>query len=401
MLLVVVSLLTLLLANSPLQGTYYQLLSEPMGIYAMGWSLEKPLQLWINDGLMALFFFVIGLEIKREVLVGQLSTPSQIVLPIIAAIAGIVLPALIYYALNAGQFSVRGWAIPSATDIVFALAVFSLFKARLPLSLKLFLLSVAIFDDIGAIIIIALFYSADLSTPSLWLAAVAIMVLGVFNRSNLQGGGWYFAVGFVVWLAVLKSGVHATLAGFVVALFIPLSRPDGDRGRVKKPLLFQLEHSLHPWVTWFILPLFAFANVGVDLSGLSLASLNNSVTLGIVLGLVVGKQLGIFLPCVLAVKMGWAQLPKQATWGQLYAVAILCGVGFTMSLFIGTLAFESIAVEQLPGAGGDSVWLDGSQLYLQQVKLGVLLGSLISALLAAGVLWGQTLFSQQPSPDAD
>jgi NhaA family Na+:H+ antiporter len=365
-LLVIVALIAIVLANSSFSHLYEGFLNVPVQVRVAELNLEKPLVLWINDGLMAIFFFLVGLEIKREVLIGHLSEPSQVVLPAVAAVAGIAVPALVYAWFNYGDaIAIRGWAIPSATDIAFALGVFSLFKSRVPVSLKLFLLSVAIFDDLGAIIIIALFYSSDLSVASLAVAAVGILVLGLLNYLNVRRQAAYLLVGLVIWIAVLKSGVHATLAGFAIALFIPLSL----KNELGHPMLPHLEHALHPWVAFLILPLFAFANAGVSLEGVSWDALGNSVTMGIALGLVVGKQLGIFAICALVIKMGWAKLPQGASWLQFYAVAILCGIGFTMSLFIGTLAFEGLPAE-----------------YLTQVKLGVLLGSFISAVFAAGIL---------------
>jgi len=373
--LVIVALVAIIFANSSYSHLYLGFLDIPVQVRIAELNLEKPLILWINDGLMAIFFFSVGLEIKREMMIGHLSQPSQVVLPGIAAIAGIAAPALIYVWLNTGNsIALRGWAIPSATDIAFALGVFSLFKSRVPVSLKLFLLSVAIFDDLGAIVIIAIFYSHDLSTASLGIAAAGVATLGILNYFNVRRQAAYLLVGLVVWTAVLKSGVHATLAGFVIALFIPLSLKDEDG----KPMLHHLEHTLHPWVVFLILPMFAFANAGVDVTGMGWDSLSNSVTLGIALGLVIGKQVGIFAICAIVIKLGLAQLPKGATWLQLYAVAILCGIGFTMSLFIGTLAFEGLPAE-----------------YLTQVKLGVLLGSIFSALLAAGILMMSKPIEQQ------
>ncbi len=373
--LVIVALIAIIFANSSYSHLYAGFLDIPVQVRVAELNLEKPLILWINDGLMAIFFFSVGLEIKREMMIGHLSQPSQIVLPGVAAVAGIAAPALIYVWLNAGDpIALRGWAIPSATDIAFALGVFSLFKSRVPVSLKLFLLSVAIFDDLGAIVIIAIFYSSDLSTASLAIAAAGVVILALLNYFNVRRQAAYLLVGLVVWTAVLKSGVHATLAGFVIALFIPLSLKNEDG----KPMLPHLEHTLHPWVVFLILPIFAFANAGVDLTGMGWGSLGNSVTLGIALGLVIGKQVGIFAICAIVIKLGWAKLPKGATWTQLYAVAILCGIGFTMSLFIGTLAFEGLPAE-----------------YLTQVKLGVLLGSIFSALLAAGLLMMSKPIEQQ------
>lgn len=365
-LLVLVAIIAITLANSPLSPLYEGFLNVPVQVRIAELNLEKPLFLWINDGLMAIFFFLVGLEIKREVMIGHLSQPSQVVLPAVAAVAGIAAPALIYAWLNYGnEIAIRGWAIPSATDIAFALGVFTLFKTRVPVSLKLFLLSVAIFDDLGAIIIIALFYSSELSIASLAIAAGGVLVLGLLNYINVRRQAAYLLVGLVIWTAVLKSGVHATLAGFLIALFIPLSLKNEDG----HPMLPHLEHTLHPWVAFLILPLFAFANAGVSLEGVNWAILTNSITLGIALGLVVGKQIGIFAICTLVIKLGWAKLPQGANWLQLYAVSVLCGIGFTMSLFIGTLAFEGLPAE-----------------YLIEVKLGVLIGSIISALLATCLL---------------
>lgn len=365
-LLVIVAIIAIMLANSSFSHLYESFLNVPVQVRIAELNLEKPLFLWINDGLMAIFFFLVGLEIKREVMIGHLSQPAKVVLPAIAAVAGIAAPALIYAWLNTGdEIAIRGWAIPSATDIAFALGVFSLFKTRVPVSLKLFLLSVAIFDDLGAIIIIALFYSSELSVASLAIAAGGVVVLALLNYLHVRRQAAYLLVGLVIWTAVLKSGVHATLAGFVIALFIPLSLKNEDG----HPMLPHLEHTLHPWVAFLILPLFAFANAGVNLDGVTMDNLTNSVTVGIALGLVVGKQLGIFALCAIVIKLGFAKLPQGATWMQFYAVSVLCGIGFTMSLFIGTLAFEGLPPE-----------------YLIEVKLGVMIGSIVSALLAAAIL---------------
>ena len=356
----------MLLANSHWQFLYLDFLSLPVQVRFGDFEIAKPLVLWINDGLMALFFFLTGLEIKREIMVGELSSPSQVLLPGIGAIAGIVTPALIFYWLNHNDpIASRGWAIPSATDIAFALGVFSLFKTRVPLSLKLFLLSVAIFDDIGAIIIIALFYSADLSAVSLVIASIGLCLLFTANFYRVRHQSIYILIGVVVWVAVLKSGVHATLAGFAVALFIPL-KLENEAG---KPMLPHIEHALKPWVNLFILPLFAFANAGVSLAGVSLDSVLTPLPLGIALGLFLGKQLGIFSICFIAIKLRLARLPLHASWLQFYAVCLLCGVGFTMSLFIGVLAFEHQPAD-----------------YNTDVKLGVLIGSIASAVLASVIL---------------
>lgn len=365
-LLVIVSLLAMVLANSPLSFLYDGFLATPLQVRVGSLDIAKPLILWINDGLMAVFFFLIGLEIKREVLTGHLSSPSQVVLPGIAAVAGIAVPALIYYAFNHNDpVGLKGWAIPSATDIAFALGVFSMFGKRIPISLKLFLLSVAIFDDLGAIIIIALFYSSDLSTLSLIVALTGLVGLFILNRMGVRRQAAYIIVSVIVWVAVLKSGVHATLAGFAAALFIPM-RLENEDGH---PMLPHLEHALHPWVSFAILPLFAFANAGVDLGGITADALLKPIPMGIAAGLLVGKQLGIFGACWVAIKLGLAKLPEGATWVQFYAVSILCGIGFTMSLFIGSLAFETQPAS-----------------YMVDVKLGVLVGSLISALLGSFLL---------------
>lgn len=362
-LLVIAAIVALILANSSLSGFYNNFLSTPLQVRVGDLDIAKPLLLWINDGLMAIFFFLVGLEIKREVLVGHLSSRSQIILPGIAAIAGIVVPALIYFALNHDNpIAIRGWAIPSATDIAFALGVFSLFGSRVPLSLKLFLLSVAIFDDLGAILIIAFFYSRDLSMLSLIIASAGLVLLFILNRFSVRSQAAYILIGVIVWVAVLKSGVHATLAGFAIACFIPLNVKNTNG----HPMLRNLEHALHPWVTFAILPLFAFANAGVSLAGISMNAVLNPIPLGIALGLFVGKQIGIFGACWLAIKIGVAKLPDRATWMQFYSVTILCGIGFTMSLFIGSLAFET-----------------NSANYLIDVKLGVLIGSLFSAVIGS------------------
>lgn len=365
-LLVFAAALALVLANSSANIFYTGMLDLPVTIQFGEFIIAKPLLLWINDGLMALFFFLVGLEVKREIIDGHLSSKEQIVLPGIAAVAGIAAPALIYYGFNhQDPVALQGWAIPSATDIAFALGLFSLFGKSLPITLKLFLLSVAIFDDIGAIIIIAIFYSQDLSTTSLAVALAGLIALFALNRFGVKKQAAYIVVGIIVWAAVLKSGVHATLAGFIVAWFIPMNVRTEDG----HPMLLNMEHGLQPWVAFLILPVFAFANAGVNLIGLSMDALFNSVTIGIAAGLFLGKQLGIFGACWLAIKMGLTSLPKGTTWTQLYGVCVLCGIGFTMSLFIGTLAFEGQTAE-----------------YHNNVKLGVLLGSVLSAVMGAIII---------------
>jgi NhaA family Na+:H+ antiporter len=362
--LVAVTAIALLMANSYFSNSYNSFLEFPIQIGLGTFEINKPLVLWVNDGLMAMFFFVVGLEIKRELFYGQLSKPNQIILPFVAAIAGIIFPALIYVAFNyQDAVAMNGWAIPSATDIAFALGIFILFGKHLPASLKLFLLSVAIIDDIGAVIIIAVFYSQDLATTSLIVAGIGLVVLFILNRLELENKTPFILVSVIVWAAVLKSGVHATLAGFIVAWFIPIAK---DKA---KSMSYQIEHALHPWIGFFILPLFAFANAGVSLIGTSADELFTPISIGIIGGLFIGKQLGIFTACYLAVKLKLCKLPKDATWTQLYGVCLLCGVGFTMSLFIGSLAFEEQGLA-----------------YQTQVKVGVLIGSLISAITGAWLI---------------
>ncbi len=365
-LLVVCAILALIVANSPLYGPYQAMLDIPVMVQFGEFAIAKPLLLWINDGLMAIFFLLVGLEVKRELFEGHLSSPAQIALPAIAALAGIAIPALVFLAFNHDQANtVQGWAIPAATDIAFALGVFSLFGRSLPVSLKMFLLSVAIFDDIGAIVIIALFYSGELAYNSMLVAAGGLTVMFVLNRMRVRVTAVYLLVGLVVWAAVLKSGVHATLAGFAIAWFIPLNLKDEDGNR----MLAQLEHRLQPWVAFFIVPVFAFANAGVQFLGIGVDALLNPLSIGIAAGLFLGKQLGIFTACWLAVKSGLASLPQGANWRQVYGVCVLCGIGFTMSLFIGSLAFEGV---------------DAS--YMNSVKIGVLLGSLLSAILGSWLI---------------
>jgi NhaA family Na+:H+ antiporter len=350
----------IVLANSPLSGAYFGLLDVPLGYLYDGIGLRKPLLLWINDGLMAIFFFVVGLELKREVLAGELSAPSRIVFPAVAALGGMAVPALIYVAFNAGNPSaLNGWAIPAGTDIAFALGVLSLLGDRVPPSLKVFLLTLAILDDLGAIVIIAVFYTEHVWWSALAVAGGALVVLFIFNRLNVVRPAAYVIVGTVLWVAELKSGVHATLAGVMLAAFVPFRTPGSPEGS----LLHRFEHALHPWVAFGVLPVFAFANAGVSLEGITLDKLLSPVTLGIAAGLFVGKQLGVFASAWIAVKAGWASLPSGATWRQVYGVAVICGIGFTMSLFIGTLAF-----------GEDAG-------YATAVRIGVLGGSLASGLV--------------------
>jgi NhaA family Na+:H+ antiporter len=350
------AILAVIADNSAASGLYDLFLKIEFSVALGSLALSKPLLLWINDGLMAVFFLVVGLEMKREMLYGELSKLSQIGLPALAALGGMAVPALIYAGFNLHDpVALRGWAIPSATDIAFALGVLSLLGPRVPVALKVFLTAVAVLDDFGAIAIIALFYTADLSLVSLGLAAAALVVLAGLNFAGVRRLAPYLVVGALLWVFVLKSGVHATLAGVALAFAIPLKPGDPAAPAT------QLEHVLHPWVTWLILPVFAFANAGLSFAGMTLASLAQPVTLGIAGGLFLGKQIGIFAFAWAAIRLGLAGLPRGATWAQLYGVALLCGIGFTMSLFIGTLAFESAD-------------------YAAPVRLGVIVGSLLSGL---------------------
>jgi NhaA family Na+:H+ antiporter len=364
--LMIATAFAMVLANSPLQ-TYYNLLFEtPVEIKIGALEIAKPLLLWINDGLMAIFFFLIGLELKRELVEGELSDKRNIILPGIGAVGGMLVPALIYTYFNFGDdVAMKGWAIPAATDIAFALGILSLLGSRVPTSLKVFLTSIAIFDDVGAIIIIALFYTANISFIALAVAALCILILYVINKKGVESKSVYLLIGLVMWVAMLKSGVHATLAGVLVAMFIPLkSKIEPEHSPLKS-----LEHDLHSVVAFFILPVFAFANAGISLQNISSDQFFHSVPMGIALGLFIGKQVGIFGLCWLFIKLKIANLPQGMTWSSLYGTAILCGVGFTMSLFIGSLAFEETGVNML-----------------FDERLGIIIGSLFSGLIGYFVL---------------
>ena len=374
LLLIAAAALALIVNNSPLSHYYTAFLDVPVAVQIGALQIAKPSLLWINDGLMALFFLLIGLEVKRELLEGQLSKPSQVVLPGAAAIGGMVVPALIYWFINKDYpDALGGWAIPMATDIAFALGVLALLGKRVPVSLKLFLMTLAIIDDLGAIIVIAVFYSSELSGVSLLLAAACLIVLIAMNRMGVIKVAPYMIVGLILWVCVLKSGVHATLAGVTLAFCIPLRTKNSETS----PLM-SIEHALHPWVAYAILPLFAFANAGVSLAGVSLHSFVSHVPMGIAAGLLIGKTLGVFGLTWIAIKTGMAALPAGANWGQVFGVAILCGIGFTMSLFVGSLAFV---------AGSDYVGMD---------RMGILTGSILAALIGYGV----TLFFSRKQPVA-
>ncbi len=355
------AVLAMIAENSPAQSFYGQLLDVPVAIQFGQFEIAKPLLLWVNDGLMAIFFLLVGLEIKREILQGELSEPSRIVLPAIAAVGGMAIPALIYVYFNWGvPDALNGWASPAATDIAFALGVLSLLGNRVPESLKLFLLTLAILDDMGAIIIIAIFYTSDLSISALLVSIIAIITLGILNRRGVTNLTPYIVIGVIFWAAVLKSGVHATLAGVILALFIPL-RATNEHGN--SPLRV-LEHDLHTTVAFLILPLFAFMNAGISLEGLSFNSLLEPIPLGIAAGLFAGKQLGIFGFVWAAVKLRLVKLPQEISWLELYGLAALCGIGFTMSFFISGLAFEQ----------------DGVDVIVND-RIGIFMGSVLSAIV--------------------
>ncbi len=357
--------LALLVSNSPWAEHYQRFFDTEIAVTINRAGVVKPLLLWINDGFMAIFFLLVGLEIKREILEGQLSSRDQVILPAVGALGGFVVPALVFASFNRHDpVALAGWAIPSATDIAFALGVISLLGNRVPASLKLFLASLAIFDDLAAVVVIAVFYTADLSTAALTGAAGCISGLILLNRLGIRALTPYMLLGLCLWVFVLKSGVHATLAGVVLAIAIPLEAS----GTSLSPLRW-LEHALHPWVAYCVLPAFAFANAGVPLSGFSPEYLMGALPLGVAAGLFIGKQAGVMAACLCVIRLGWARLPEGAGWLSFYGVCLLTGIGFTMSLFVGNLAFGNVP---------DS--------YLAATRVGVLAGSLLSALAGLVVL---------------
>lgn len=366
------ALVAITIDNSPLAPFFEHLLEIPISIHVGTLSLSKHLLHWINDGLMVMFFLLVGLEIKRELIEGELNSTSKVILPAAAALGGMIAPALIFTMFNMkNAYAMRGWAIPTATDIAFSLGILSLLGRRVPLSLKIFLTALAIFDDLGAIIIIAIFYTADLSLIALILALCAIFILVVLNRFNVRGYGSYFLVGAILWLCLLQSGVHATLAGVILALAIPLRNarePDANFSPSEN-----LVRKLHPWIVYMILPIFAFANAGVSFGDVppGLSNIFSPVMLGVSLGLLVGKLLGVFLTTFLAIKLGLASKPTGSTWPQIFGIAFVCGVGFTMSFFVGTLAYP----------GGTT-----TEPYAAWVRMGVIFGSLVSGILGYIVL---------------
>lgn len=364
LLLISAAILALILHNSPLGYLYEALLDTKMVVEIGALSVKKPLLLWINDGLMALFFLTVGLELKREILEGELNQISKVILPGAAAIGGMVVPAFIYWSINyQDPVAITGWAIPMATDIAFALGVLALLGSRAPSSLKLFLMLLAIIDDLGAIIVIALFYSVGLSGLSLTLAALFLSLLILMNLCGVRRLSAYMVLGTCLWLCVLKSGVHATLAGVVLAFTIPLRVAN-----TKDSPAQSLQQGLHPWVVLLILPLFAFANAGISFAGMTPSSLLHPVSVGVALGLLLGKTIGVFGMTWLAIRLGAAALPSGASWTQVLGVSVLCGIGFTMSLFVGSLAFTP------------------NSPYFGLDRLGILTGSFLAALIGYSLL---------------
>lgn len=366
LILFVAAILAMVLKNSPIGDWYAGLLTLPVQIRAGDLDINKPLVLWVNDGLMAVFFFLVSLEIKREILTGHLSRLSNLVLPGAAAIGGMLIPAAIYATANWGNAAdLHGWAIPTTTDIAFSLGVLALFSSRVPVSLKIFLMTLAVLDDLGAIIIIALFYSENLSWLSLSVAGVVAICLLVLNRLNILATAPYILLGIILWVSVLKSGVHATLAGVILAFAIPL----GDARDGQHSPLKQLIHELHPWVTFCILPLFAFMNAGIAFEDFNPSKLLTPVPIGIALGLMIGKPLGVLTFTWISVRLRIASLPESVNWWQLLGVAFLCGIGFTMSLFIGSLAFQ-----------------EGGVGYSRADRLGIIIGSFASGVIGYLIL---------------
>jgi NhaA family Na+:H+ antiporter len=358
------ALAALLVANSPLNGAYQSLLAAPWVMEFGPLAIRKTLLLFINDALMAIFFLLVGLEIKREFLAGELADRRKAMLPFIAASGGFIVPALIFVAINAGApANIAAWAVPTATDIAFVVGLIAALGKLVPLSLKIFVLAVAIIDDLMAVVVIALFYTASISVPALLLSFALLALLAVMNRLNVRSPAAFILVGILMWAAVLKSGVHATLAGVALGMMIPLR----DGGKPGHSMLEGLEHGLKPWVTFLIVPVFAFANAGVPLQGVGLAALVAPLTFGIVAGLFAGKQIGIVAAVWCSVRFGLSPKPAGATWLQIYGVACLCGIGFTMSLFIGSLSFSDAALQD-------------------QIRLGVIVGSVLSAILGVIVL---------------
>jgi NhaA family Na+:H+ antiporter len=365
-LLVVAAAIAMILANTPLSFLYNMLIDIPMVIQIGALEIAKPLLLWVNDGLMAVFFLLVGLELKRELIEGELTSAKKVVLPAFGAIGGMLVPALVYVYFNHDDPSaISGWAIPAATDVAFALGVLSLLGKRVPNSLKIFLISLAIFDDVGAIIIIAFFYTSKISMLALVVTAICLVVLFIMNRKGVLRTGAYVFVGAIMWTSLLKSGVHATLAGVALAMFIPIKT---GKSSEQSPLI-KLEHSLQAPVAFFILPFFAFCNAGLTFNEIGVEQLTHSIPLGIALGLFVGKQLGVFAFCWLSIQLRLAERPSDMSWSSLYGVAVLCGIGFTMSLFIGSLAFQETGLNRVVDE-----------------RLGIIMGSLLSGIFGYLIL---------------
>ncbi|MEQ4675713.1 Na+/H+ antiporter NhaA [Providencia vermicola] len=359
LLLIIAAIVALIMANTPLQGAYQQFLEIPVSIKISDFSLDKPLILWINDFFMAIFFLVVGLEVKRELLEGSLASRDKAIFPAISALGGMIAPALVYLLFNGGnEITQQGWAIPAATDIAFALGVMALLGKRVPTELKVFLLALAIIDDLGVIVIIAFFYTSSVSMIALGLAALCIAILVTMNWRQVENTAAYLVIGLILWVCILKSGVHATLAGVIVGFLIPL------RGTNQTKPSEELEHVLHPWVVYLILPIFAFANSGVQLQGVTFDGLLSPLPLGVAAGLILGKPIGIFLFSWISVKLGFAKLPESINLKQVFAVSVLCGIGFTMSIFITGLAFDGI-----------------DEVYSTYSRLGILIGSTVAAVL--------------------
>ncbi|MGR6980035.1 Na+/H+ antiporter NhaA [Testudinibacter sp. P27/CKL/0425] len=362
------SALALIFANSFLSPYYFELLNTPVIVQFGEQGIAKPFLLWVNDGLMAIFFVLVGLEVKREIMLGSLSSYQQAILPVLAALGGMIVPALVFTFFNYDDpLAMEGWAIPMATDIAFALGIMALLGKRVPLPLKIFLLALAIIDDLGAIIVIALFFAHGLSVEAMIGAGLSIIVLIIMNRMRISALCAYLFVGMVLWFCVLKSGVHATLAGVILGFSVPITARDGSSP------LESLEHALNPWSAFFILPIFAFANAGVPLLGVNLEMLSGALPLGIMLGLLIGKPLGVFSFCFLAVKLKIARLPLLVNLKHIFAVSVLCGIGFTMSMFLSGLAFEN---------AGESI--------NTLSRIGILLGSSLSAVLGLLLLRAST-----------
>lgn len=359
LLLIIAAIVALIMANTPLQEIYQQFLSIPVSIKISEFGIDKPLILWVNDFLMAIFFLVVGLEVKRELLEGSLAGRDKSLFPAVAALGGMIAPALIYLLFNSGnELTQQGWAIPAATDIAFALGVMALLGKRVPTELKVFLLALAIIDDLGVIVIIAFFYTSSVSTIALALAVLCVAILAMMNWRKVENTAAYLVIGLLLWVCILKSGVHATLAGVIVGFLIPL------RGTNETKPSEELEHVLHPWVVYLILPIFAFANSGVSLQGVTFDGLMSPLPLGVAVGLIVGKPMGIFLFSWISVKLGFAKLPGAINLKQVFAVSVLCGIGFTMSIFITGLAFDGM-----------------DEVYSTYSRLGILIGSTAAALL--------------------